>query len=244
MATMTDMVNGEPLAIVRAHVTSISLYLALLFALDTVVCRTRLGAIARWQSIHAGANLLITSFCMKDAVITTLDPIKSCLGQPGVDYSLQPVYMIVALHTYHMVPGLGFRLSGDDYFHHLLFGGLIGSAGIIFTTGVIQNFIAFFICGLPGGLDYIMLVLVKLKKINYEDEKVWNSRINVWVRSPGLMASALLIYISSLYGDPESPCRSRPILAIFAAFLIFFNGQYYSQVVVGNTFRKVKTYNS
>lgn len=235
----------DTMLLLGGHLAMVLFYLNALFVLDTLICRFPLGKIARWKSLHAMTNLLVTSFCIEDVIETALDPIKACQkGQPGVDYSLQPVYIIVALHTYHMIPGLGFRLTKDDYFHHLIFGGFIGGGGIIISTCVLQNFVAFFICGLPGGLDYIMLVLVKLKKINYEDEKVWNSRINVWVRAPGLIASALFIYIGGLYGDGESPCRTKPILAVLTALLIFFNGQYYSQVVVGNTFRKVKTYNS
>ena len=42
-----------------------------------------------------------------------------------------------------------------------------------------------------------MLCAVKLGYLKKEEEKVWNARINVWVRSPGLLASAFSIYAVS-----------------------------------------------
>ena len=89
-----------------------------------------------------------------------------------------------------------------------------------------------------------MLFCVKQGIIKKFDEKKWNARINVWVRSPGLMACVCFIYIASLYGPSESLCtRNKPVIFIIGV-LVFLNGQYYMQVVVGNTFRKVTSYSS
>ena len=96
-------------------------------------------------------------------------------GEMGVNYSLQPIYMVAALHLYHMVPGLGFELGWPDYFHHFVFAGTICTAGLSLAAGPIVNFIAIFICGLPGALDYIMLVLVKLGRMQPQQEKVGRS---------------------------------------------------------------------
>ena len=89
-----------------------------------------------------------------------------------------------------------------------------------------------------------MIVLVKLKMLSRYDEKVWNARINVWLRSPGLTIASCFIYLGILYGDDDSRCKKMPILSFLTAALILINGQYYSQVVVGNTFRTVQRYNS
>jgi hypothetical protein len=122
--------------------------------------------------------------------------------------------------------------------------GVICFMGIIYESGPIQNFIAFFICGLPGGLDYLMLFGVKQGYFEKLDEKQWNARINVWVRSPGLMACCCFLYIAALYGPAESLCSSNKPVLFIAGILVFLNGQYYMQVVVGNTFRKVTSYSS
>ena len=125
----------------------------------------------------------------------------------------------------------------------VFFVGIICSAGLLYDSGPIVNFIALFICGLPGGLDYIMLVFVKMGKIKPETEKVLNARINLWLRAPGLTASALFVYVAYLYGD-GSPCQRRPEIGLVVGFVIYFNGQYYLNRVVGNTHRKVESHNS
>ena len=76
-----------------------------------------------------------------------------------------------------------------------------------------------------------------------EREKVLNARINLWLRAPGLTASAIFIMMAVRYSD-ASPCAEHPILAALVASVIFFNGQYYLNIVTANTTRKVETYNS
>ena len=119
-----------------------------------------------WKCIHAFANLLISYFCINDLLKTAVDPIGATKGVRGVDYSMKPAYMILCLHIYHLLPFMRFKLHDGDVFHHLVFVGIVGPVGIAFDTGPLQNFVAFFICGLPGALDYIMLVLVKLKMLS------------------------------------------------------------------------------
>jgi hypothetical protein len=46
------------------------------------------------------------------------------------------------------------------------------------------------------------------------------------------------------YSVDDNPCASHPYLAALIAAVVFFNGQYYLNVVIGNTTRKVKQYNS
>ena len=58
------------------------------------------------------------------------------------------------------------------------------------------------------------------------------------------MCCVVFIYIASLYGVDSSLCSRNKWVAFFMAALVFLNGQYYMQVVVGNTFRKVTSYNS
>ena len=41
--------------------------------------------------------------------------------------------------------------SAADYFHHLLFVGVLCPFGLVCDWGVLQNSVAFFLCGLPGG---------------------------------------------------------------------------------------------
>ena len=101
-----------------------------------------------------------------------------------------------------------------------------------------------FICGLPGGIDYLLLFLVKHQKIERLEEKRWNARINVWLRSPGLLTCAVFMYLAIMHDEEESACTKNRLETALTAALVFLNGQYYMQVVVGNTFRKNEKYNS
>jgi hypothetical protein len=50
--------------------------------------------------------------------------------------------------------------------------------GIVFkqTGGIANNFGCFFLSGLPGAIDYIMLVLMYEGKLDKMTEKKWNVR--------------------------------------------------------------------
>lgn len=86
-----------------------------------------------------------------------------------------------------------------------------------------------------------MLALVKYNLMDSLTEKRWNARVNVWIRSPGCLFCAYTFYICWTYrAEPLSLFQS--IMAVFIPGLVMLNGQYYMQVVVGNTHRKDETY--
>ena len=111
---------------------------------------------ARWFAVHAFANFLV--------VITALSGLFSCTADPlfcadATKYddassfgpsSPWPILITNTVHVYHMIGG--FRLSGADYFHHLMFIPTIGFFGQYWAWGPIRNALAFFISGFPGGL--------------------------------------------------------------------------------------------
>ncbi len=148
----------------------------------------------------------------------------------GGSFDSHATYMVPAIHIYHLVC---FHCTKDDYFHHFVFAGIICPLGFYFKAGPIQNAVGFFICGLPGGLDYVMLALVKHKMMQPLTEKKYNARINVWLRSPGLLFCAFSIWVAA----------PRPISAglLLGALVVALNGQYYMQMVVGNTFIKTRS---
>ena len=48
------------------------------------------------------------------------------------------------------------------------------------------SFLCFFISGLPGGIDYLMLTLVKHGVIDVMVQKRTCASLNVWLRAPGV----------------------------------------------------------
>jgi hypothetical protein len=63
------------------------------------------------------------------------------------------IMVVIAVHTYHC---MAFPLSKQDIFHHLMFVPTIGVyGGFGVEWGPVRNCVAFFISGLPGGIDYV-----------------------------------------------------------------------------------------
>ena len=129
--------------------------------------------------------------------------------------------MIAAVHLYHLA---AFYCTTEDYIRiiltfclnvclmftfnglslssdHFIFGGVIVPLGFWYQAGPVQNAIAMFICGLPGGLDYIMICLVKHGLMDPLLEKRYNARINVWMRSPGLIVTAYTVWVAAPAGS-------------------------------------------
>ena len=94
----------------------------------------------------------------------------------------------------------------------------------------------FFLSGLPGGLDYILLVLLKEGRITKIVEKKWNARINVWLRGPSMSIYAFIGWQGWHSGNTALPL---PAL-VLVVFLHFFNGQFYAEMAVGS-YHKLKT---
>uniref|UniRef100_A0A7S3I2B0 Uncharacterized protein n=2 Tax=Choreotrichia TaxID=141411 RepID=A0A7S3I2B0_9SPIT len=220
----------------RHAVGCVAAFLALI-VLDVVIAR---NTKARWMALHTLANAAVCLFSWPEVSRAAEDPLNSCSG-PAPTYV--PAYIICAVHFYHLVGG--FKLTLDDWVHHCVFVTYIGAACFAFEeSGPLVNLIAFFMCGLPGGLDYMMLVLVKHGVLTSQTEKSWNSRINVWLRSPGLLLAAYCMFVATRSGPTHTPCAQHPIKTAINAMLIFSNAQYYMQKVTGNTYRKVQAFNS
>lgn len=220
---------------VKEHVYHLMGVLVAMVVFDKAVAsRTK----SPWLLIHAVMNLVIATLCVPDVIRVTDDPIRSCHGV----CSKFPSLLIGALHIYHMVafrtssadwyiplPSLPTRHQGstlsrhdalstdNDRFHHILFVGTLIPFGLLIPIGPITNLIAFFICGLPGGLDYVLLCLVKHDMIHKLTEKRWNARINVRLLSLSLCRRTFVVisYIClCTYGSRRISCRSgyvRPV---------------------------------
>ena len=75
-------------------------------------------------------------------------------------------------------------------------------------------------------------------------EKAWNQRLNVWLRSPGLVICTFSMYLSVTQGPEDTNCAQHPWISMIVGGLCFINGQYYMQQVTGNTYLKVADFGS
>ena len=118
----------------------------------------------------------------------------------------------------------GFSLSSTDYFHHLLFFPTLSFPGQYYSWGSLSNCNAMFVMGLPGCIDYFLLGLVKIGYVHKHTEKKVNAFLNTWIRAPGVLFSATLLYQAYIEGKIMAPSWAIGIQLVLAPFnALYFN---------------------
>lgn len=141
------------------------------------------------------------------------------------------IMCVIAVHTYHC---MAFPLSKQDIFHHFMFVPTIGVyGGFGVEWGPVRNCVAFFISGLPGGIDYVVLTLVKRGYLSKLFQKRLGSKINLWVRGPGI---GVLLPFTCYLGIIEGKVTDTGtiIKIIMVALLCGYNGIHYMEMAIRN----------
>ncbi len=144
------------------------------------------GSRARWFCLHSLGNAVVALGAMKDVSECVLDHSASH-AEAGW---LMPAGMGFSLHLYHC---LAFKLRPEDWSHHLLY--VFGVAPLlVFHPTKATSVCLFFCTGLPGMLDYWLLMLVKLQRLPKRVQKRAAGFLNAYMRMPGgALAASLLI---------------------------------------------------
>lgn len=199
----------------------------------------------RYFSLHVLCNAYVTIVHFDDVVKALSDPSNAAFGP--CDNSGTSVMM--ALHFYHIA---FYRpLDAIDWIHHILMVVLLTPLAYAVQPGHVLGLCAFFVTGLPGGLDYIMLVCVKKGWMRPLTEKRLNAHIQTWLRAPGCIINAMMIWItwielikrekagvkplfnahSYITGDYDLYYVCLPVMLINIAAL-FWNGTFFARRVV------------
>lgn len=198
----------------------------------------------RWFFVHSMANAFVCLASVNSMKAVALDPLNAfdgaAFGQEETRFfgaiSAWPLTIINAVHIYHMIGG--FRLSAADYFHHGVFIPTIALPGLIYVWGPLSNFQAFFISGLPGGIDYLLLGLQKVGMLSHLTEKRVNANLNIWLRLPGILIATVLCFQGVLYARSGArlPEQLRPPAWAMLLQLVLppYNAIYYGKQAVAN----------
>ena len=109
-----------------------------------------------------------------------------------------PLMSTISLHVFHIITCFN-NLSIIDWMHHVISCLFVGLLGEFYVNGPIINYFLFFLCGLPGGIDYYLLTLNKYGLINRLTEKRINVNLNMWIRLPGVLFGCNTCYFYLLY---------------------------------------------
>ena len=187
----------------------------------------------KWYMNHTLMNAIMVSMTTRDS-IRLLNCQEKCyeikpFGGPlysWYNYSNIEFIMLsnmLLLHGYHIF--LFDNLRGIDYLHHILMM-LVLIMAYMMNVGVYMSYFLFFICGLPGMIDYGMLAIAYDRR----EEKRINTYLNNYLRAPGIMFGLGMLWKDSFHISP---------FYVFMSFLaMFWNAQYFNYEVIKSYYLK------
>jgi hypothetical protein len=200
----------------------------------------------RYFAVHTVVNLIVTYFTFSNTLWMLTTPFCKVLdhfmivstNDISVFYSpmMEPVYLVFSLHIFHIHHYFR-KMHVIEWVHHLVMMIGVGLPTLLYIESIAIapiHGILFFVCGLPGAMDYGILVGVKYDVISAMSEKWYNLIINISLRSPGLLfiLTFILQYIYVASG-----------LELFFLWVIifctFWNAQYFLYVSIASYFKKM-----
>lgn len=177
---------------------------------------------ARWFMLHSISNMLVVSLTIDDVVSLTTSPITNVIDNANT--SEHAAVFVLCLHIYHV---FAYRINRMDVIHH-------GVMTIILVLAIfldnpfyytLCNFNLFFSCGLPGGIDYILMFLVQINKLESIMEKRLNTHINTWLRAPGILYGAIMCHQHWLLTGTDTFGH------MLSTLILVWNAQFFSRLV-------------
>jgi hypothetical protein len=176
---------------------------------------------ARWFLLHSIVNMIVVYYAVDDVKLCIQNS-GECYKMPWNENSIKVYNYAFLLHIYHCV---FFKLTKDDIVHHTLMVGICGTLCYLLQS-ILSSLALFFLSGLPGGIDYFLLYLVKKNRLKSIVEKNMYTILSAYFRSPGCILTTFigLNGVTDYYNNGR---YYKLILLISTLSLIFWNGQYY-----------------
>ncbi len=183
----------------------------------------------RYYLNHFIANSIICYSTLSDTIYCYTD-FDKVLQYPKSYFAMSIVF---ALHFYHMAVYY-YKMRYDDWSHHIIMVLLALPLSLYVNCGAILGHSLFFTTGLPGGIDYFLLFLVRNKLIDKMTEKRINTKLNLWVRCPGCISNCTLTLIHALSLLKTNHDYLSFFISIFITISIYWNGIYFMHQTVAN----------
>lgn len=201
--------------------------LLVLYVFNTFFIKKYIIEKAQYFVLHFFFNMWICYVTYHEAVFCFWNPFKPF----EVEYSIAALITttgIASFHTYHILDKYQ-TLSLEDWIHHLLSSFIVPVIGNTNPFGKIISLSNFVMCGLPGGLDYLLLAFVKYNWIDKLTEKKINGWLNLLIRMPIQMLTFYIVMINYHHSKIE-----WNFYIFLATILHTLNSVYYCNKVVGN----------
>ena len=197
-----------------------------MFILADIVME-KLSIQGRYYINHFIGNMAIVYYTY-DCIISSFTHNNIILYE-SIDFARIIIYSI---HFYHILWYYN-KLRYDDWLHHIVMVGITLPLTHLLVDVNLLGFGFFFVTGLPGGVDYLLLALVRNNMIDRMIEKQINLYINMWIRCPGCISNVTL-GIVELIKNYDILVYSQIIVFSIMLFCTFWNGVYFMTNVVSN----------
>jgi len=195
-----------------------------------IFCDNALGdkVAGKYYLFHFINNLFVTFYTYQNLI----DIIFDLYNYQNYITNFNVITMTVALHIYHVISYYK-KLRFDDWLHHILMIIIVLPTSIYMNVGSLLGYGLFFLTGLPGGIDYFLLFLVRNNIIDRMVEKKINYYLNIWIRCPGCITHAVFSLIILLRQMNDLSYISY-YSCLICITIIFWNGVYFMNQVVQN----------
>ena len=176
----------------------------------------------RWFRLHSLANIIIATAAHSDVMDCLQDPARSS-ETTSTEWARA---FALSLHIYH---ALAFHLRSEDWWHHVISVYICAPVCIVNDTKAFSvNY--FFCTGAPGAIDYAALSLVRSGHIPRLTQKRLGSYLNAYVRMPGGCYGAYLIARNAF----SAPGGWSPGLAA-TAMILYVNSAHYGRQAIASS---------
>ena len=136
----------------------------------------------QYFACHVFANAIIVYLVLQDSVHALLHPQTSTVPLIGAESTTSQMFMCwcLAIHVYHPI---FFRTGAMDWIHHVPVY-ILNTLMMGCLSGEVFCFQACIMTGIPGGIDYLLLVMEGEKLISRATYKSLSAYINNWFRAP------------------------------------------------------------
>jgi len=179
----------------------------------------------KYYLVHSICNFFIVLLSISDVIKLYMNPYSAMV----LSLSSYSSIIVYSLHFYHIIWYYN-KLRLDDWLHHILMIFVALPIATYFGSVRLLGHSLFYTTGLPGMIDYFILFLVKNNYVNRLTQKRINLYLNCYLRNPGCTIHSFITLInikniSNLFDI---------LLNIITAILVYWNGVYFMEQVVGN----------
>jgi len=166
----------------------------------------------QYYAIHVFANSVISFLTFRAALSAVMNPTDSTIPMEGESAASQlHLNWVYAVHIYHP---LFFRTNSMDWIHHVPVY-VLNTLMFSILSGNVVSLCAIILTGIPGGIDYVLLVMLGEEWITRPAYKDISGHINNWMRAPlGFLGGYICLLGLFTHIDKASPWQIFVMLLI------------------------------